>query len=79
MMRSQGTVTSYNSSRGFGWITPDAIRASVFVHVNDVRGKLLLRVDDHVEYAQIETPKGLKAIDVVILEDASPISTEVRR
>jgi cold shock CspA family protein len=70
MMRHTGTVTSYNPSRGFGWVTPDDVRASVFVHVNDVRGKLPLRVGDHVEYEQIETPKGLKAIDIVILEGA---------
>jgi cold shock CspA family protein len=70
-MRVKATVVTYIVDRGYGWALPDNGRVTAFAHVNDVSGKLHLRAGDRIECEIISTPKGLKAMDIVILEDAT--------
>ena len=45
-----GTVKFYNEDKGFGFITPDAGGADVFVHVSALRRGGSLREGEKVSY-----------------------------
>lgn len=49
--------------RGYGFIESDQDK-DVFVHYTDIQGKYSLREGEAVEFDVIETPKGLKAVNV---------------
>jgi len=68
-MRSLGTVTAVFAQRGFAWAEPDNVRAAVFVHFNDVRRKIPLKVGDRINFEMAESPKGFKGVDVVLLNE----------
>ena len=57
-----GTVKFFNTSKGFGFITPDEGGKDVFVHINEITGDL--NEGDKVSYEVEESPKGLNAINV---------------
>jgi CspA family cold shock protein len=57
----EGTVTRYDPDRGFGFITPDAGGADLFVHVSVVRGPEPLQQGDRVRYAIRQSDKGPQA------------------
>ena len=63
-----GTVSHYGR-KGFGWIEVDDTRQSAFVHIADVRGRVVLRSGDRVRFSLRNAPKGLKAIDVEVIEN----------
>jgi cold shock CspA family protein len=60
--RKTGTVTSFNESKGFGFIRDDATRQSIFFHVNDLEAPV--KESDKVSYDTQSGPKGLNAINV---------------
>lgn len=59
---SSGTVKFFNSSKGFGFITPEDGSKDVFVHINGLVDEI--NEGDKVEYDVEETPKGLNALNV---------------
>ena len=68
--RVQGHVKCFDHQKRYGFIRREDDLPDVFLHVNEFR----LRADTHwvkegdpVEFAVEQTPKGLNAVDVVVL------------
>jgi cold shock CspA family protein len=66
-MRHQGKVARFSDTQGYGWAILDDSRKSVFIHVNDMRGRRVPREGDRIECEVSETEKGLKALDIALL------------
>lgn len=66
---AQGTVTIYNTEKGFGFITSDDGDEKVFVHFSDITGSgyKSLSVGDRVEFDRKQGAKGIQAANVRIL------------
>ncbi|MBD5786024.1 cold shock domain-containing protein [Cellulosimicrobium terreum] len=60
----EGTVARYDAERGFGFITPDAGGADLFVHVSVVRGTVVLEEGDRVRFKIRQSDKGPQADSV---------------
>lgn len=58
------------TDKGFGFIVPEDGGKDVFFHAKDVPNRLFedLHEGDEVEFETEETPKGLKAIEVIPVE-----------
>lgn len=67
--RVTGTVKWFNNSKGFGFITGEALEGDVFVHFRSIQGEGFrsLAEGDTVEFTLTEGPKGLQAEDVAKL------------
>jgi CspA family cold shock protein len=66
-----GKVKWFNDEKGFGFITRNEGGNDVFVHRNNVENLAhheSLKDGDDVEFAITETPKGLNATEVYVLE-----------
>ena len=61
---SNGTVKFFNTSKGFGFITPDDGSKDVFVHQNGLNEDI--KEGDKVSYDVEESPKGLNAVNVTV-------------
>ena len=61
---SNGTVKFFNTSKGFGFITPDDGSKDVFVHKNSLTTEI--REGDKVSYEVEEGQKGLNAVNVKV-------------
>ena len=61
---SNGTVKFFNTTKGFGFITPDDGDKDVFVHQNGLTEDI--NEGDKVSYDVEETPKGLNALNVKV-------------
>lgn len=57
----EGVVARYDADRGFGFITPDAGGADLFVHVSVVRGAEALNEGDRVRYQVRQSDRGPQA------------------
>jgi len=71
MSKELGTVKWFNSNRGFGFIQRSGGNLEdVFVHYSAIQadGYRTLNEGDSVEYEVKETPKGLNAVNVRVLE-----------
>ena len=62
----EGTVKWFNSTKGFGFITPSDGGTDLFVHGSEAPGSL--REGDRVEYEVAEGDKGPKATNVRIVD-----------
>ena len=60
----EGVVARYDGERGFGFITPDAGGADLFVHVSVVRGAEALQEGDRVRYKVRQSDRGPQADSV---------------
>lgn len=58
----QGTVTMFNTSKGYGFIKDHQSQQSVFVHQNELIDSV--GENDRVTFETKTTPKGLSAIQV---------------
>jgi len=57
----EGVVSRFDADRGFGFITPDAGGADLFVHVSVVAGSEPLRQGERVRYAVRQSDRGPQA------------------
>lgn len=57
----EGVVARYDEERGFGFITPDAGGADLFVHVSVLRGTEALHPGDRVRYQIRQSDRGQQA------------------
>jgi CspA family cold shock protein len=57
----EGVVARYDAERGFGFITPDAGGADLFVHVSVIRGAEALQEGDRVRYKVRQGDRGPQA------------------
>ncbi len=62
MSSNTGTVKFFNTTKGYGFITPADGSKDVFVHQNNVEGNI--NDGDGVSYDIESTPKGPSAINV---------------
>lgn len=76
-MTTKGTVVRYIPDRGFGFVQVARTKESIFFHVNDVAGKLVLQVGDLVEFQIEPNSKGGRAVSVKLIAGA-PAVEEVR-
>lgn len=63
----EGTVARYDAERGFGFITPDAGGADLFVHVSVVRGVEALEQGDRVRFKVRQSDRGPQADSVELV------------
>ena len=67
---AQGTVKTV-TDKNFGFISSDDSGKDIFYHESSLEGDLAsrkLRVGDKVTYDVEETPKGLRAINIELVE-----------
>ena len=65
-----GTVKSFNETKGFGFIVPDAGGKDVFAHHTDIQmdGYKSLKEHQKVEFEVREGPKGPAASNIRVVE-----------
>ena len=63
---SNGTVKFFNTSKGFGFITPDDGGKDVFVHANGLNGGTI-NEGDKVSYDVEQGKKGPNAVNVTVI------------
>ena len=56
-----GKVRFYDEEKGFGFITPDAGGADLFVHVSVLKGAEALHQGDRVRYQVRQSDRGSQA------------------
>lgn len=67
----KGTVKTV-TDKGFGFITKEGSEEDIFYHENSLEGDLAnrkLKVGDVVSYDVEETPKGLNATNITLIEE----------
>lgn len=73
MEKKYGTVASLKTRDGYGFIKPDSERKyidNIFFHISGlVHPQCIeeLKIGDRVEYCEVETFKGKKAVDIVVI------------
>ncbi|QAY69714.1 cold-shock protein [Xylanimonas protaetiae] len=63
----EGVVARYDADRGFGFITPDAGGADLFVHVSVLRGIEVLEEGDRVRFKVRQSDRGPQADGVELV------------
>lgn len=73
---ASGTVKWFNEKKGFGFIVPENDNRDVFVHYSAIKteGFKTLGDGDKVEFEITEGEKGIRAKDVVRIEEAVPVA-----
>jgi CspA family cold shock protein len=73
--RYRGVVTTWNESRGFGWVRADGsdVGKDYFVHSADVcqRGHVTLVAGQVVEFGLEQTARGPRCSEVEVIEEAA--------
>ncbi|MDI9320913.1 MAG: cold-shock protein [Phycisphaerales bacterium] len=65
MTMQEGTVKFFNETKGFGFITPSAGGADIFVHVSGLYDEI--RENDKVSFEVQNGKKGLNAVNVKVI------------
>ena len=68
-MKSNGTVKWFNSTKGFGFITPADGSKDLFVHFSGILGNnyRTLEEGDRVEFNVQDSQRGPSAVDVAVI------------
>ena len=68
---TKGTVISFDSARGFGFIAPEDGSADVFVHISAVEqsGLGYLSEGQKIEFDSQPDERGAKAVNLFAVED----------
>ncbi|MFT5181221.1 MAG: CspA family cold shock protein [Alphaproteobacteria bacterium] len=68
---TKGTVISFDSARGFGFIAPEDGSADVFVHISAVEqsGMGYLSEGQKIEFDSQPDERGTKAVNLFAVED----------
>lgn len=67
----QGVVKKVVIEKGFGFIKPTDGGRDIFFHANDLEESMVfadLKGGETVEFQTFETPKGVKAIEISLVE-----------
>ena len=69
MSKSNGTVKWFNSTKGFGFITPSDGSKDLFVHFSGILGNnyRTLEEGDRVEFNVQDSQRGPSAVDVAVI------------
>ena len=62
----KGTVTFWNTQKGFGFINDAESRERIFVHANDLSAPVM--ENDKVTFFTQRSPKGLVAVNVTVVK-----------
>jgi cold shock protein len=67
---ARGKVKWFNDLKGYGFITSDMNSEDVYVHHSEIRknGYKTLKVGEEVEFEVAESPQGLQATNVVLVD-----------
>jgi len=65
-VRATGTVVRFGA-KFFGFVSVDGTRQVVYVHLADVKGRLMLREGDQIAFDVEQTEKGPRATNVELL------------
>ena len=62
-----GTVKFFNTSKGFGFITPDDGSTDLFVHASavEIAGLYRIKEGDRLSFDTKPDPKGLRATNLI--------------
>ncbi|MEI6673406.1 MAG: cold-shock protein [bacterium] len=61
-----GIVKFFNTTKGFGFITPDDGSKEVFVHISALNG-VTIKENDQVQFDVESTEKGMNAVNVQLI------------
>lgn len=61
-----GVIKFFNEDKGFGFITNEATKQDIFVHITGLKSNNVNQ-GDHVSYNEEKGKKGIIAIDVEVI------------
>jgi cold shock protein len=67
---ARGKVKWFNDLKGYGFITSDMNSQDLYVHHSEIKknGYKTLKVGEEVEFEVAESPQGLQATNVVLVD-----------
>jgi CspA family cold shock protein len=67
---ARGKVKWFNDLKGYGFITSDTDSQDLYVHHTEIKkkGYKTLRAGEEVEFDVAESPEGLQATNVILID-----------